>query len=307
MVAFIPIGLCLTWLVLSWWRSHLREPDPLVRQARAFAVLREIAEHPRATTHVVDHPTDAVNENVRIVATPPASGQRQRRPATTARRRATHGPPIPADSRPTAAILPTIPRPALARDPENGATTIVAPLDVADTTVLATRVLEPNVPARRGRGRYARILAATAAAVAAGVIAVAALTLSDGSGRRPKPVEHAAPRPSPPATVRANTSSRPTKPPPLSLVMNPSGPTVPVKPPFILTLRATAVCRVQIQTTDVLTLCEATLLPGRAQVLNATASLLVRLGNTPGITIQVNAQPVTFQNLPQVADVHFAT
>ena len=89
--------------------------------------------------------------------------------------------------------------------------------------------------------------------------------------------------------------------------MNPSGPTVPVKPPFILTLRATAACWVQIQTTDGRTLFEATLLPGRAQVLNATASLLVRLGNTPGITIQVNAQPVTFQNLPQVADVHFAT
>src|SRR6266576_2213165 len=61
MVAFlVPLGLSVVWAVMSWWRSRRRHPDPLTRQARAFAALRDIAQHPNAPTHLVEHPAEMI-------------------------------------------------------------------------------------------------------------------------------------------------------------------------------------------------------------------------------------------------------
>jgi cytoskeleton protein RodZ len=83
------------------------------------------------------------------------------------------------------------------------------------------------------------------------------------------------------------------------------GATVALRSPFVLTLRTTAPCWIDVTDTSGTSLFTATLPAGQQQQIPAGAPIVMRLGNMSAVTISVGGVDVDLRGLPQTANITF--
>jgi cytoskeleton protein RodZ len=84
-----------------------------------------------------------------------------------------------------------------------------------------------------------------------------------------------------------------------------NGATVSLRSPFLLTLRTTAPCWVDITDTSGTTLFAATLPGGQQQQIPGSGPIVMKLGNMSAMKISANGVDLDLSGLPQTANVTF--
>ncbi len=289
--------------------------DPLVRQERAIAALRDVAEHPQPLV-AEPHPQLPPTRNIRILEEPPAEAvarrRRARRVAAAARRRAeaqTH--PRNVADRPTAAQLPTRPPslvhiPAYDADLDRPAPVPAMPsVDIEPTHLRESRTT-PRAHGHVHVSRRVKTVAFAATAIAVGLAGVIAFAPSGGTSK-PRAATTPTTRPAPTPTTKPAPVTTATTPSAAHLTAAPGGVsgTVVVAVPFTLTLTTNAPCWVMVQTNTGQTLFEGTLLAGQQKQLSGAGPLTIRMGNTAAMQMTLNGTPLDLAGMARTANVQF--
>lgn len=288
-----------------------RNVDPLVRQERAIAALRDVAEHPQPL--VADpHPQLPPTPNIRILEEPPADAaarRRRARRAAAARRRA-ETPMHPANiaNRPTAAQLPT--RPATVVHITDNEVELPAPVPALPSVALEpTHLREGRTRPRREHIHISRRVLTAAIATTLLAVVGAAIVAFAPSGGPAKPAAASAPPPTPaPTPTTKPVSATPaTTAPGAHLTAAPGGlsGTVVVAVPYTLTMATSAPCWVMVQTNTGQTLFEGTLLAGQQKQLSGAGPLTIRMGDTAAMQMTLNGTPLGLTGMARTANLQF--
>ena len=292
------------------------------RRARAVPGARRPVARPakgrrRTAADFAERPTIASLPSIASLSADHAAGPSEPlpRPAADAR---------PAPEVPFPSFAPEVPVPELPV-PEVPVPDLHVPemSEPAGSGAFARVPLEPAWPAdlvapvaweplalrtRRRRVSAARV-ATVAAVVAVGVVIAGVVGAAhDGSnaaaGQRP---------PSRPTTTRPRTSTTPAPHPTTTTVPTPvvetasGNGTVTVVVPFTLVLAPTGTCWVSVRTATGQTLYEGTLHAGQRQPVVGTGPLVIRLGNTAAMTMQLNGAPLDLSGVGHTADLSFVS
>jgi hypothetical protein len=290
--------------------------DSIAEHQRAVETLRDIAE--RAREHPERAGGLAPTEPHQLFSQPPDwRVPRARPPMRSASERASARRSQPDySSRPTVASLPTIgaaarpgdlpPSPAPVSDhPYNDRSdALVTPKRPQRTTNAHRFGGEPGN--RFGRTRRTFAVAAVVAAIATSAVAA---THSPGPSRDPHTRRAASVRrtTSPP---RTSTSSRLTTTTVRQSVLQPTvaaggNATFRVAFPVTLTLRTTHACWVLASNQAGQTLYTGTLQPSQQQQIQTAGALVVRVGNSSGLTLFVNNVPAALTGVANTATLTF--
>ncbi|MDQ1435384.1 MAG: hypothetical protein QOF59_2200 [Actinomycetota bacterium] len=272
---------------------------PMERHERALDALRNLAEQPRPAASDSPSTTDTPTDHVRILAEAPGDTRPARRAPT---RRSSARPAWVTD-------LPTIPiRPGGAR-PEPGPPG-VGP--AAPSRPPSLRMNDTDDGTRHGFAvsRWRLYAAATAAAALLLVAIVVAVGVSSrgtkGAGASKAPARDVLPSTT---VARATSTSTPSTTVPSNLVpvvtRTTNGATVFLRSPFVLTLRTTAPCWVDITDTSGTTLFTATLPGGQQQQIPGSGPIVMKLGNMSAMKISANGVDLDLSGLPQTANITF--
>jgi hypothetical protein len=278
---------------------------PMERHIRALDALRNLAEQPRPPASDTPSTAETPTDHVRILAEAPGDTRPARRAPT---RRSVARPAWVTD-------LPTIPiRPGGERPgPGAGSGPPAGAPAVATRPPSSQRASDPDAGSRhRFAVSRSRLYAGATAAAAVVLIAIVAVAVS---GRGTKGA--GAPKgrggdalPSTTVVRSTNTSSPPTTVPtsvaPV-VTRTTDGATVALRTPFLLTLRTTAPCWVEITDASGATLFTATLPAGKQQQIPGGGPFVMRLGNMSGVTISANGVDLDLSGLPQTANITFQT
>jgi cytoskeleton protein RodZ len=158
---------------------------------------------------------------------------------------------------------------------------------------------------RRSRANAVAIAAAVTATIA--IIVVVGLngrTTERAAAPKTPPVRavSASPRPGTDTTTSHTTVA--TRVPPV-VVRTANGATVSVPSPFLLMVRASASCWVQVTDSTGRPLFTATLRPGATQPIPGSEPVVMTLGYTPGVTVSVDGVSLDLHALPQTANITF--
>jgi cytoskeletal protein RodZ len=276
---------------------------PMERRLRALALLRDLAEQPRAAIPDLAPPPETPTDHVRILEDGPQDDRPPApRPATRRTRAQRAGEPhssasSPEIERPTIEI-----RTSAARDP--AALIAEAAADNGEPVV--------NAPSFRHSSRFSAVTIAGAFVVAVtGVVAAVALnghaparaTASNAvQGRAEKPRSLVSTTTT--AGPSTTTSTAPVAP---VVARTTAGATVSVRSPFRLTLHAVGTCWVEITDAAGHTLFTATLHSGQQQQIPGGGPIVVRLGYTPAMTISVDGTDLDLRGLGQTTNLTFQT
>jgi Domain of unknown function (DUF4115) len=307
-------------------RRRGRVADPVVRHERALAALRELAEHPHACEHEAVAVEPVSVEHIHILEEPPpaAVAARARRP-----RRTTSGGRRPTTPRrrsasavaalPTVAQLPTLahslapprtepivlPRPGSS---DEGAGHGTKPAEPAPIEQLDAPEAEPTA-GHASAVRERVLVVGTAMAVCLAIVAIALFTQAPSTHRtQRRAVRQPASVVPPPRTVV--TAPRVTTPraPDLRLAVSAGGNgTVAIGAPFTLAFVPKADCWISVRTGSGQAVFEGTLHAGQRQQLTGSAPLVVRIGNTPVLTMEVNGTQLDLSQIAHTANVQFVT
>lgn len=157
-----------------------------------------------------------------------------------------------------------------------------------------------------------RAIAAVAVLAAVAVAAFAAVDRPRSSphGLAPARTELAArarpTRPRPTATTAPVTTTTNARAVPHAFVSAGGNATVMVAFPVTLTIRATAACWVQASDGSGRVLAQRTLQPGQQQQIPAGGPLVVRLGNTTGVSVSVDDARLALTGIGNTADLTLA-
>ncbi len=292
-----------------------RNVDPLVRQERAIAALRDVAEHPHPL--VADpHPELPPTRNIRILDEPPADAaarRRRARRAAAARRRA-ETPMHPANiaSRPTAAQLPTRPETILHIPAEDFGGPELPPAVPAlpSVDIEPTHLRESRTRSRPPHGHVSRrvkVGAILTTGLAVAVAAVVAFAPSGGGSTKGAASTVPTSPPPPTPTTKHAPATTATTPPAVQVVAAPGGisGTVVVAVPFTLAMTTSAPCWVMVQTNTGQTLFEGTLLAGQSKSVSGAGPLTIRMGNTSAMQMTLNGTPLDLAGMAKTANVQF--
>jgi cytoskeletal protein RodZ len=86
-----------------------------------------------------------------------------------------------------------------------------------------------------------------------------------------------------------------------------TGATVSLGSPFLLTLRTTQACWVQITDASGAVVFTETLPPGQEQQIPGSGTIVMKLGNMTGVTISAGNVDLDLGGLPRTADITFQT
>ena len=280
---------------------------PMERRLRALALLRDLAEQPRAEIPDLVPPPETPTDHVRILEDGPEGDRPPARPPATRRTRARRaGEPHPTASSPEIE-RPTIEiRTSAARDP--GVLIAEAAPDAGGLTMTAPSSHHSS----RVSSRFSAVAIAAAFVVALTGV-VAAVALNGHTPARAKASNAAPGRPQKPRSlVATTTTARPsttTSTAPVAPVVarSTNGATVSVRSPFRLTLHATGTCWVEITDAAGHTLFTATLHSGDQQQIPGSGPIVVRLGYTPAMTISVDGTDIELGGLGQTTNLTFQT
>ena len=318
MIVIVVIGIVLIATAgVQMYVVRRRNVDPLVRQERAIAALRDVAEHPHPL--VADpHPQLPPTRNIRILDEPPADAaarRRRARRAAAARRRA-ETPMHPANiaDRPTAAQLPTRPAEVIhipSEEVELPAPIPALPSVEIEPTHLREGRSKPHTHAQTGRHPTSRRVktAAIATTLLVGALAViVAFAPSGGTTKRNAATSPTLPHAPTPTTTRRVPVTTTTQ--PASAVQVAAAPgglsgTVVVAVPYTLMMATSAPCWVSVQTNTGQTLFEGTLLAGQQKELSGAGPLTIRMGNTSGMQMTLNGTRLDLAGMAKTANVQF--
>jgi hypothetical protein len=314
MIVIVVIGLVLiaTAGVQMYIIRRRNNVDPLVRQERAIAALRDVAEHPHPLV-ANPHPEIPPTRNIKILEEPPADAVARRRRAAAARRarrRAeaqTH--PRNVADRPTAAQLPTRPVPTIhISDDVEPMTAPSAPLPALPSVdIEPTHLREPRAPRHSHVhvGRRVKTIVLATTVLAGGLAAIVALAPSGGTSKRA--AASAPPPPPTPTTRPAPVTTATTAPSVVQVAAAPGGVsgTVVVAVPFTLTMSTSAPCWVMVQTSTSQTLFEGTLLAGQQKQVSGAGPLTIRMGNTAAMQMTLNGAPLDLAGIARTANLQF--
>jgi endonuclease YncB( thermonuclease family) len=326
--------------VLLTLRRRGRVTDPVIRHARALAALRDLADHPSPCTHDATAVEQVSIEHVHILREVPpavvAANSRRRRTKPAARKGATarRRNPQAVAALPTIAQLPTLtkaiapptlpaarhPRAARAAEPALDTTKprreprSTPPAATADGSPVA-RVTDGDRNALRvepvGKSNVRERVLAIGAAVA---VCVAIVAIAGFAETRPAhrthlpaaPERHpAAPKPQPVVTAPRPAAPRP---PAISLVAAASGDgTVAIGAPFTVAFVPSGDCWIRVRTASGQAVFEGTLHAGQRQQITGSGPLVVRVGNTLVLTMDVNGTPLDLSRVAHTANIQFVT
>jgi Domain of unknown function (DUF4115) len=317
MFVVLVVGLVLLAALLLGFLVSRPKHETILDHQRALAALRE-AERPRESSPAEAHPVVILTDHVHILDGPPA-GKAGARKRPAARRQPAARRRTAADlaERPTIASLPTmgyfntIPlvfgdEPALASDPEP-----VVP--AAEPPRVDAAAWEPRAPRRRRPVLRGAVAVGSAIVIAVGVAVVIgsdhhapSRVVVQPPASPTKPAHpKAAPKPQsakvPEKPVSANTPVVP------AVATSAGNGTVTVAVPFSLTLVSTGPCWVSVRSSTGQTLYEGTLYAGQRQQVAGSGPLVIRLGNTQAITLQLNGAQLDLSGVAHTADVQFVT
>lgn len=305
---------------------------PMERHIRALDALRDLAQQPRPAASEA-MPPDVPTDHVRILADVPDDERRARRAPP---RRST-AKPVWATDLPTIAIRPGGERRAVppavsdgdraaVGDPASGDEQVTpvspAPVTLAPAVVAAavapitSPFLAPvHAHGRRGlgfSGSRSRLYAAGAAAAVVVLIGTLVAIGINGRGTEgaaaPKvPVAGAAPVGATVTTASTATTSTTAPRPAPVMTRTTDGATVSLAAPFVLMLRTTAQCWVQITDTAGAVLFTDTLPAGHTQQIPGAGPIVMKVGNMAGVTISVDGVDLALGGLPRTADITFQT
>jgi len=326
-VIIVVVGLLLIATIVNRMGARDRTP-PLVRHEKALAALAELSHQPRPA--VPDTPSaDLPAGHIRILseAPPPAPRKRPaRRPAAASRRtktasaRARH--PSGARARPTPAAESARPTihigfdapdepagidPAVADEHGTDAEPVVMPAFAP--TALPAVPLATTHPTTRRHDRRLVTRTAVVAAVIVGGGAVGMALAGGGNAHRKNtsPPRRVSTQVTAPATTAVPVPTTAAPPAQLAAQVTATGDANVSVPgsSFTLAMHATGMCWVQVSAANGQTLFTGTLYPGQDQQLIGTAPLVVRLGNTPGMTLTINGTALDLNGVAKTANVHF--
>ena len=323
-VIVVVAGLLLIAAIVNRMAARDRTP-PLERHERALAALAELATQPRPSVPATPG-AELPSGHIRILdSAPPASARKRttrrpaaakrRTPATRARTRrpnSTSPPPIEDPARPTIHIGFAEPIDEPTPDRAEPPTPVPAePVVVAATSAApAPPAATPLALGPTRRRRHLHPPATRAAVVAAVVVGGGALGMALAAGGNNGRGTGNTPRAVAPVTATVSTTLPPPTTPPVQLAAHvetlPTGDAnVSVPGPFTLALHATGMCWVQVSGANGQTLFTGTLYPGQNQQVSGAAPLVVRLGNTPGMTLAVNGAALDLSGVAKTANVRF--
>jgi hypothetical protein len=290
---------------------------PMERHIRALDALRDLAQQPRPAASEAT-PPDVPTDHVRILADVPDDERRSRRAPA---RRST-AKPVWATDLPTIAIRPggarrTVPSavPDGDRVPVGPAPVTLAPVAAAAAPITSPFLAPVHAHGRRGlgfSGSRSRLYAAGAAAAVVVLIGTLVAIGINGRGTEgaaaPKvPAVGAGPVGATVTTASTATTST-TAPRPAPVVTRTAdGATVSLAAPFVLVLRTTALCWVQITDTAGAVLFSDTLPAGHTQQIPGAGPIVMKVGNMAGMTISVDGVDLALGGLPRTADITFQT
>jgi hypothetical protein len=301
---------------------------PMERHIRALDALRDLAQQPRPAASEAT-PPDVPTDHVRILADVPDDERRSRRAPA---RRST-AKPVWATDLPTIAIRPggaRRPVPSAVPDGDRGpvgrptsgdeqvASVSPAPVGLAPPAAapITSPFLAPvHAHGRRGlgfSGSRSRLYAAGAAAAVVVLIGTLVAIGINGRGTEgaaaPKvPAVGAGPVGATVTTTStATTSTTASRPAPV-VTRTADGATVSLAAPFVLVLRTTALCWVQITDTAGAVLFSDTLPAGHTQQIPGAGPIVMKVGNMAGMTISVDGVDLALGGLPRTANITFQT
>ncbi|MDQ1380391.1 MAG: hypothetical protein QOJ71_1110, partial [Actinomycetota bacterium] len=268
---------------------------PMERHERALDALRNLSEQPRPAAPDAPLTADAATDHVRILAEAPGDTRPARRAPT---RRSTARPAWVTD-------LPTIPiRPGGAR-PEPGPPPAAGPAAISRSSVRTN----DSDGGTRHRFAASRSRLSAGAAVAAALVLVALVVAFGITGRGAKGARTSRSPTGdvlPSSTLARSTTSTPSPTVPSNLVpvvtRSTDGATVTLRSPFVLTLRTTAPCWIDITDTSGTSLFTATLPAGQQQQIPGGGPIVMKLGNMSGVTISAGGVDLDLSGLPQTAN-----
>jgi hypothetical protein len=293
---------------------------PMERHIRALDALRNLAEQPRPPLSDPPAP-DTPTDHVRILTEAPDDPRPTRRVAT---RRSTARPAWVTDL-PTISIRPGAERPDGGRPgagerPDDERPNGERPALPAAASPAPTPPWPPLGPTdprgRGGRGPAVSRSRVYAGAAAAGVIVLVAIAVGfavNGRDTKGGAASRASAGDGAPSTTvaQATTTSSPSTTAPSNVApvvtRTNGGATVSLRSPFLLTLRTTAACWVQITDASGTIVFTATLPAGQQQQIPGAGPIVMKLGNMSGVTISVGDVPLDLGGLPQTADITFQT
>jgi cytoskeletal protein RodZ len=277
---------------------------PMERRLRALALLRDLAEQPRAAIPDLVPPPETPTDHVRILEEGAEGDRPPARPPATRRTRARR-----AGEPHSSASSPEIERPTIeirtsaARDPG------VFIAEAAPDTGGRAMTAPSSHHSSRVSSRFSAVAIAAAFVVAVTGV-VAAVALNGHTPARAKASNAAPGRAEKPRSLVATTTARPsttTSTAPVAPVVarSTNGATVSVRSPFRLTLHATGTCWVEITDAAGHTLFTTTLHSGDQQEIPGVGPIVVRLGYTPAMTISVDGTGLDLSGLGQTTNLTF--
>jgi hypothetical protein len=298
---------------------------PMERHIRALDALRDLAQQPRPAASEA-MPPDVPTDHVRILADVPDDERRSRRAPA---RRST-AKPVWATDLPTIAIRPGgARRPVPSALPDGDRAPVghpassdepVVPVGPAPAAAAAAPITSPFLAPVHARGRRglgfsgsrSRLYAAGAAAAV--VVLVGTLVAIGINGRGTEGA--AAPKVPAAGGLRvgatvttagtAPTSTAAPRPAPV-VTRTTDGATVSLAAPFVLMLRTTALCWVQITDTAGALLFTDTLPADHTQQIPGAGPIVMKVGNMAGMTISVDGVDLALGGLPRTANITFQT
>jgi len=325
-VIAVVAGLLFVASIVHRYGSRDRTP-PLERHEKALAALADLAHQPRPAVPEA-HETGVPPGHIRILAQAPDRIPRKRatkRPAAavnrrtkTAAARARHpstGKRVHADvsARPTLHIGFDQPVEPIDIEPPDAAPDtpppepVLSPAPAPDARPAVPSAASWANPRRhryRGATRAALVGAVIVAGGAVGMAIAGGGTHHKSSGRAPRVADQPAAVTEPPTTAAFATPT--TAPARFTSQILPTGDAnVSVLGSFTLTLHATGMCWVQVSAANGQTLFMGTLYPGQNQQLVGSAPLVVRLGNTPGMTLTIDGTALDLNGVGRTANLHF--